>query len=391
MRFTIIRTTLLTALVCGVAGAAVLAVAADYPSQSQVYERPPAEYYAAAPDGPAPGRTQDGSAGEWYPDGPAAGSRASDEGGGFLNRVCGPCDGGPRWTFDGGLLMLKRASTGSEPLFLDDATYPAVSTTSGDLDMPLTLGFQLSAVRHNVFGSCFDVEVGYFQVDWAANSSAQQLPVRDGSVDMIYGNDGGPQTFVVDSGASIRYTSGLHLGEINLRHEVFDGLTLLAGFRMGELDEHYSVNGYNSLVGVGPTTLDIRTFNHLYGFQVGADAELFDACQPFQMHVLCKAGVYGNSASQTNNVTDAPSATNEMLGATGNQTAFMGETGIIMSYRVNCHLTFRATATATWLQGLALAPQQVGTTDFVVNNVATVDTGSGIFYYGGGLGCEVKF
>ncbi len=136
------------------------------------------------------------------------------------------------------------------------------------MDLPLTLGFQLSAVRHNVFGSCFHVEVGYFQVDWTANSSANQLSGGDGSVDMIYGNDGGPQTFTVDSGANIRYTSGLHLGEINLRHEVFDGLTLLAGFRMGELDEHYSVNGYNSLYGVGPTTLDIRTFNHLYGFQV---------------------------------------------------------------------------------------------------------------------------
>ncbi len=60
MRFTIIRTTLLTALVCGVAGAAILAAAADYPSQSQVYERPPAEVLrrgAGQPGGQAGPRT----------------------------------------------------------------------------------------------------------------------------------------------------------------------------------------------------------------------------------------------------------------------------------------------------------------------------------------------
>ena len=64
MRFTIIRTTLLTALVCGVAGAAILAAAADYPSQSQVYERPPAEYpprgRTAPPAGPRTGRRASG-------------------------------------------------------------------------------------------------------------------------------------------------------------------------------------------------------------------------------------------------------------------------------------------------------------------------------------------
>jgi hypothetical protein len=68
----------------------------------------------------------------------------------------------------------------------------------------------------------------------------------------------------------------------------------------------------------------------------------------------------------------------------------MGEVGLLLTYRVNCHLAFRASANAMWLDGVALAPEQIGTTNFY-EDTATVDSHGGIFYYGGGLGAEVKF
>jgi hypothetical protein len=279
-------------------------------------------------------------------------------------------------------LALQRTSYGKQPLFIDPSTAPPTTTlNSGDLDLPVTTAFQASVIRHNVFGSCFDIEVGYFQVDWAVNSSSAGPEAVFGVDPYEY------ETFPFDS-ATIRYTSGLHLGEINLRREWFDGLTLLAGFRMGELDEHYGVNAVTSTPGE-TITIDTRTFNHLYGYQVGADAELFDACRPLQLHVLCKTGIYYNSANQTDQVSDSLIGTST-LGASRKQAMFMGETGLLLTYRVNCHLSFRATANATWLQGVALAPEQIGTTDFY-DNIATVDNRGGIFYYGGGLGAEVKF
>jgi hypothetical protein len=237
-----------------------------------------------------------------------------------------------------------------------------------------------------VFGSCFDVEVGYFQTDWAVNAG-----VAGGANGVGMVTDANGIMFrVLDSG--IRYTSGLHLGEINVRHEWCDGLTLLAGFRMGELDEHYAVTSTGAAG--GPVTLDTQAFNHLYGFQIGADAELFDACGPLQLHVLCKAGLYDNLAFQRNQQLDPHDGIDDLVGASRDQTAFMGETGLVLTYQVNCHLSFRATANAVWLECVALAPDQIGATDFNVGTgtgTGTVDSHGGIFYYGGGVGAEVKF
>ncbi len=101
---------------------------------------------------------------------------------------------------------------------------------------------------------------------------------------------------------NIRYTAGLHLGEINLRHEWFDGVTLLAGFGIGELDEHYHVDGLDYYDGVSTVTLDTQTFNHLYGFQVGADYDVFEEYGPLHLHLLTKTGIYGNVANQRNTV-----------------------------------------------------------------------------------------
>ena len=64
----------------------------------------------------------------------------------------------------------------------------------------------MSAIRHGQCG--WDLEVGYFQIDgWNANSSVA------GSSEMVTDVNGG--TFFVTDGQA-RYTSQLHLGEINL-------------------------------------------------------------------------------------------------------------------------------------------------------------------------------
>ena len=47
-----------------------------------------------------------------------------------------------------------------------------------------------------------------------------------------------------------------------------------------------------------------------------------------------------------------------------NQAAFMGEAGAVATYDVTCHLSFRASCQAMWIEGVALAPEQIGATDF---------------------------
>jgi len=177
---------------------------------------------------------------------------------------------------------------------------------------------------------------------------------------------------------------------VNLRHEWIDGLTLLAGFRMGELDEFYNAGG-PGLVTSTTVNMYAKTFNHLYGFQVGGDWQFYNMGGPLTISALCKAGIYGNSATQRSHQADSANpASNITIEASRSQAAFLGETGLVANYRVTKHLSFHASLEAVWLEGVALAPEQINKTDFTAGT-ASIDTHGGIFYYGGGLGLELKF
>jgi hypothetical protein len=293
---------------------------------------------------------------------------------GFFGHLFGCCDE-PRWTLSGDLLCLERSSPRSQTLF---STPPATNLpqvtgevfNANEFDFPLPLAFQASAIRHGVFGSCFDLEVGYFQVDsWVANGD---IP---GTNRATIDNNGPSITM---TNVSARYVSSLFLGEINLRKQWTDWLNLLVGFRMGELDEQYRANDAFS-------AFSFRTFNHLYGFQVGGDATLYDQGCGLSVHALCKAGIYGNQVAQRFDLQNGPT-----LDAKTTQTTFIGETGLLLKYQFNCHLAVRCTAEAAWLEGVALAPEQVSVTD-VRTMTAAVDSHGSLFYYGGGLGVEVRY
>ena len=139
---------------------------------------------------------------------------------------------GPICTAYAEAVALQRTNTRSQPLFLDRGGQ-TVLLDSKDMNFPVETGLQVGVIRHGCCG--WDLEAAYFQIDgWAVDRRVTGLSqmVTDVNGGNFYVND-----------AQARYTSQLHLGELNLRREWFDGLTLLAGFRMGELDELYSAGG----------------------------------------------------------------------------------------------------------------------------------------------------
>jgi hypothetical protein len=283
----------------------------------------------------------------------------------------------PEWSFTADGIALQRSNTRGQALFNDLAGAPALDAEH--LNSPVGLAFQLGAVRHGPNG--WDVELGYFQVDgWIANTD-----IAGDSV-MVTSADGGGETV---SDGHVRYSSALRLAEINLRRQCVEGFTLLAGFRAGELDEAYNATGLGVSPGpTGPISLETRTFNHLYGFHIGGDWEFYNAGGPLRISALCKAGIYGNTASQNSHrIAD----TDAVLEASRNQATFMGEAGALATYDVSKHLSFRASFTAVWLEGLALAPEQISVNSFGAGGGAGIDTSGGLFYYGGGLGTELRF
>ena len=70
--------------------------------------------------------------------------------------------------------------------------------------------------------------------------------------------------------------------------------------------------------------------------------------------------------------------------------AFLGEAGVVLTYAITQNLALRASYEAMWLEGVALAPEQIGASDFVAGT-ASVDTHGGVFYQGGGVGLEYRF
>ncbi len=307
---------------------------------------------------------------------------------GVFNRMCDCDDCGPRWSFTAEALALQRTNTRPQTVLIGVDTQVPNAVDASGLDFPVGFGYQLSAIRHDVLGCC-DLELAYFQLDGFEARARMPGP----SWIMTDVNGAG---MLVDD-AEVCYRSALYNGELNVRHQCTDWLTLLAGVRIVELDEHFSSGGTPG-DGVAPalaqdgfvsSLFQVNTYNHLYGFQLGAEAEAYNMGGPLQIKALCKAGVFDNLAFQ-NYRTAELDLVDPVFGAQRDQAAFLGEAGLVATYAVTQRLAFRASATAMWITGVALAPEQLHAVDQRWES-ATIDTIGSLFYYGGGLGLEYRF
>ncbi len=307
---------------------------------------------------------------------------------GIFEQQCG-CECGPTWSFAAEGIALQRTNSRHQPLLtgLDSQIIDTIDATN--MEFSVATGYQLSAIRHDVFGTGCDFEIAYFQVDGFAARSHMPGPsmiVTDVNETGIYVDD-----------AEACYKSALYNGELNLRGCCTDWLTLLVGVRMVELDEHFSAGGTlgdGELPALAPISLSSRlfqvnTYNHLYGIQLGGEAEVYNMGGPLQVRASCKAGVYDNAAFQ-NYRTVAIDLFDPAYGADRDQAAFLGEAGVVATYALTQRLAFRASATAMWITGVALAPEQIHAVD-LRSECATIDTVGTVFYYGGGLGLEYRF
>ena len=149
-----------------------------------------------------------------------------------------------------------------------------------DFNSKAAIGFQLGAIRHGPCG--WDLELGYFQIDgWKASTD------QTGDLFMATSVSGDTLIGVNVTDAQAEYKSALHLAEINLRRQWCDGFTVLGGFRAGELNEIYSASGNERERGQ-PGQLEHKTFNHLYGFQIGADWEFYNMGGPLRISACAR-------------------------------------------------------------------------------------------------------
>ncbi|HWA98835.1 MAG TPA: hypothetical protein VG713_10105 [Pirellulales bacterium] len=310
---------------------------------------------------------------------PSSGSYSGRCGGSFCcPRPCAPC-----WTVRVGTLFLDRSRPSNSNILT--STFAPGSTpilNANQLQPNTGWGYDVSALRRNVLGSDYTLEARYFGV-YGFNSSFGPFTSPTGSAIQYVvplGNVVFPEV------VSASYASQLQSAELNTWRPRSGWLFPLVGFRYVDLTER----GLSTIHNVGPglnlATNRVNAFNRLFGAQVGLDGYLYQR-RRLSFSGVGKAGVYGNTASNSVLLTQTAGPTFGSSASQGNA-AFVGEVGLTGQYRLSNAWSLRATYELLWLDGVALATDQVRVSNPGFGT-ATVATNT-VFYHGAFLGVEYR-
>jgi len=283
----------------------------------------------------------------------------------------------PLWSAKAEALFLHRSTTRNQPLLFDGASDELLDAS--DLDFGYEAGERLGLTYHGR-GGC-EVALSYFAVDgWdsIAEASAGATP---------HGLVVGPGVVFPAADVRFQYRSRLYNTELNLRRPINEWLTPLVGFRWIELSDQYQARGTEFTEG-SPFIYEIKTRNHLYGFQMGAEAQLFRRCR-FRLEGIADAGIYYTNADQRSRL-DNPGFVSISAADGGSRTSFVAEIGLTGVYQLNKHFALRGGYEVMWIEGVALAPQQIPVAG-LYTPIPGIDENGGVLYHGANVGLELKW
>lgn len=298
-------------------------------------------------------------------------------------------------------LYLNRAGgPANVPLLVDGGTGDTLLSTN-QLDFDHLSGARAwFGMRCGNWGG---VEFGYMSF-FDAGAGAVRTSADYPGVDLSLPGDLGPGSnvfFGLDL-LDVNYTSDLDSYEINFvsccyrgcdsgcSKSYFDTVEWMAGFRYLSLDENLNLYAERDEVGgIEQGNYEIGATNDLYGAQIGLRTR--SNFGRFSIEGLAKAGLFANYAEQRQYVIDYPAfELRPPVGASDTQVAFVGELGLTGIYRFSDHWGLRAGYSLIWLEGLALAPDQL---DFSLDPAAgsTINQDGGLLLHGFHVGIEARW
>jgi Putative beta barrel porin-7 (BBP7) len=321
------------------------------------------------------------SAGSW------AGTRLSDSasntgwGEPSNGYSCGPCR---EWYGQVESLFLDRSNNTNRlaVIRVQDETTPLPGSpllTAGDPNFDFEPGVR--ALVGWWLDECSAVELSYFGIfDWRATASV------GGNNDLAIPGDLGLASldFFAADQITLTYQARLHNAEFNYVSSYGD-VSLLAGFRYLSLHEEFNIRATD--LDTDTSNYNVRTSNDLYGGQVGVRYESW--CNGFGWEATGKAGLLGNAARQTQFVTDFPPVflLRGERRASGGQVAFVGDINLSGIYQLSDTWDLRAGYNVVWIEGVALAPNQLDFTDTATSGT-NLHAASGLFLHGVNFGVE---
>ncbi len=287
----------------------------------------------------------------------------------------------PSWVITQEAVLLKRSTADAQDLLF--APTPILNAT--DLTFNFEGGPRIGLI-HGLDGG-FALELNYFGID-AWSSSA----VRTGnglSPLVIF-----PPGAIVSDQFRVEYGSEFYSAEANFRYQWGEDLDLLAGFRYAELQDDFGVVGQIVAPWTAVPSYATHAANYLYGIQIGATARVFDRGPLLCVDGFFKSGLFVNHARQVT-TTVHNTGTLRSVGDRKDNAAFLGEIGLTGVCQLGNHWAVRGGYQVMFVEGVALAPDQIPHTNFPILPVPGADarlhTGSSLFYHGFHVGLEARW
>ena len=288
------------------------------------------------------------------------------------------------WTVRAEVMFLRRSDADQLALITHQETEETlVDVENLEFDHNAAVRYQLM----REYCCCWGWDIGYFGIDsWTSSGNG------GGDVSPILQGPG--LAFPSTAHGTIyraEYGTDLHSAEFNVRRRFHECVTGVAGFRWIELQDQLRT------LAIAPQVTDfysIDTNNQMYGFQLGADTRLFDRGRRFEIDGIFRVGVMFNNCNQN---TEAPilspfvPAVADQISAREDHTAFLAELGIRGNIQVFRGLYATGGYGVMWLDGLALAPDQIPHADLIAPASADLDTGGTLFFHGATVGLMGRF
>lgn len=324
--------------------------------------------------------------------------------GSFGNNPC------PRVYVQVGALFMQQVSqfSQSQPIVVDTNTGNTfISTTDINTNfipgLQATAGFRLNNGR--------TIELDYFGL-YGGNTTATAVK-PDPNAFLTFPNNLAGNTFVDMDNTNVNYSSEINSFALNLPccsgcsnagacdacacdayefgQSKSQSFTWFSGFRYLNVNQRLNIVAQRTVGNaVEQGTYNVRTQNNLFGGQLGA--RLRRTSGRLGWDATGFAGIFGNDAQQTQSVTDFPNfALRPSVTDSQGGVAFVGGGNLSGLYSLTKVLNLRAGYNTIWIEGLALAPDQL---DF---NLATAQAGSqinnngGLFLHGANVGLEARW
>ena len=284
------------------------------------------------------------------------------------------------------IFFTRNVQAGNKPLILTsdvpNPTDPNVLASTADLGFNWEIGPRIT------LGHEFDNTYAFEATYWGIFNFHDSL-TRTGANDLNLPGDlalSGGLAFIGADQINVTYDSEVNDGELNLLRS-YGNISCLIGFRYFNLGERFSITATDAVDGTG--FYNLNAYNNLFGLQGGA--RLQQACGNWSYDLTGKAGVYGNAVRSSQLVVDVdPSSPLRDVSTSGAQVAFIGELGFDGNYQFSPNWFLRGGYQVFWVDGVALAPNQLDFTDTTTSGTHLNKTGS-LFMQGASAGLMARW